>query len=138
MYDTRIDNRKLNQHLLHLQHLATENNMMWIVFIAHNINKAVYSQYCNLVYVYNLNLFFCMEIYYLFYLLFFIVFVLGHLFMFTLVIFLLFQNTMNKHCKLMNLVELEQIDIDLNVEILAWPRKMLPVFKKCYRVITAF
>lgn len=138
MYDTRVDNRKLTQHLLHLQHLATENNMMWIVFIAHNINKAVYSQYCNLVYVYNLNLFFCMEIYYLFYLLFFIVFVLGHLFMFTLVIFLLFQNTMNKHCKLMNLVELEQIDIDLNVEILAWPRKMLPIFKKCYRVITVF
>lgn len=138
MYDTRVDNRKLTQHLLHLQQLAAENNMMWIVFIAHNINKAVYSQYCNLVYVYNLNLFFCMEIYYLFYLLFFIVFVLGHLFMFTLVIFLLFQNTMNKHCKLMNLVELEQIDIDLNVEILAWPRKMLPVFKKCYRVITAF
>lgn len=58
MYDTRVDNRKLTQHLLHLQHLATENNMMWIVFIAHNINKAVYSQYYNLVYVYNLNLFF--------------------------------------------------------------------------------
>lgn len=126
-YDIRADNQELTQHSLHLQHLATENYMTWIFFITHYIKKLFIFMFC-----------FCMEIYYLFYLLFFIVFVLRHISIFTLVIFFKFQNTMNKHCKLMNLVELEQIDIDLNVESLAWPRKMLPVFKKCNKVIIVF
>lgn len=34
----------------------------------------------------------------------------------------------------MNLIELEPCDIELNIQILSWPRKMIPVFKKCNRV----